>query len=141
MEDEKLVDYTVIDCHNEKDINARIGMMLLHVSGYLDGIENIDKIVMEESILKSNVQTVKQLSFLMGGIMFYAQQKGIKFQSVLPTQWRTKVHIKQNNKIKRSELKEEAVRAVSQEYGITVSDDAAESILIAKSGFIMDNGG
>jgi hypothetical protein len=37
--------------------------------------------------------------------------------------------------VKREVLKAEAIAAVKQEYGIDVTDDEAESILIARSGF------
>lgn len=136
MDDGTLIDYKVIDLHKISDADIRIGGMLHYLSEYLDKFKEIDIILMEESILKNNVSTVKLLSYLMGGVMFYALQRDICFKRVLPTQWRAKVGIEQNKNIKRAQLKENAIRIVHEKYGIDVSDDIAESILIAASEFI-----
>ena len=41
----------------------------------------------------------------------------------------------QQGKTTRSDLKEEAILAVKNEYNLNVSDDEAEAILLARSGF------
>ena len=63
------------------------------------------------------------------------QKNNINFEFSLPTHWRKKIGLSQSNKIKRDVLKAEAISAVQQEYGIDVTDDEAESILISRSGF------
>jgi Holliday junction resolvasome RuvABC endonuclease subunit len=135
MKDGALIDYTAIDLHKISDTDTRIGEMLHYLSEYLDKFDEIDLILMEESILKNNVSTVKLLSYLMGGVMYYALQRDICFKRVLPTQWRAKCGIEQNKNIKRAQLKENAIRIVHDRYGIDVSDDVAESVLIAASEF------
>jgi hypothetical protein len=80
--------------------------------------------------------------------MAYAYKNNIEFELLLPSVWRKRIGLKQNKNIKRAALKEEAVQAVLQEYKINVTDDEAESVLIARSGFdlpkikinIADNG-
>ena len=136
MVDSKLMDYDLLDCHRIKDTDTRIYKMIHEITDYLDGISSIDKILIEESILKTNVATVKYLSYICGAVMLYASQRLIELKRVLPSQWRAKVGIKQNNNIKREKLKQEAVEMVNELFGITVSDDIAESILIAQSEFI-----
>ena len=59
----------------------------------------------------------------------------IVFNHPFPSEWRAKIGIEQSKKIKRETLKEEAILAVKNEYGINVNDDVAEAILIARSAF------
>jgi hypothetical protein len=67
--------------------------------------------------------------------MLYCAKNQIEFNHPMPSEWRAKIGIEQSNKIKRETLKEEAILAVKNEYGINVNDDVAESILIARSAF------
>lgn len=133
FEDGKYITHTIIDCHKIEDVYQRIPIMVSRICGYIDLFSGVSRIVMEESILKTNIQTVKKLAYIMGGVMSYAYRRKIEFKSVLPSEWRRKVGLEQSNKIKRSVLKEEAVAAVAQEYEMQLTDDEAESILIARS--------
>ena len=101
---------------------------------YIDGVKP-DKILMEETVLSSNTDTLKKLAYLAGGVMFYAHERGIEFELVLPSQWRKKIGLQQSNKIKREVLKQESIQAVKQEYGLDVTDDEADACLLARSGF------
>lgn len=134
MENGELKLYTLIDLHKEKDAMRRIQKMLLKICEILDQYD-IDAIYMEKSVLRSNVDTVQKLANLAGGIMLYCAKNNIKFNHPLPSEWRARIGIKQSNKIKREILKEEAILAVKNEYGIDVNDDVAEAILIARSAF------
>ena len=135
FQDGEYVTHTLIDCHKEKDAMKRIPMMANEICKYLNGVWDIDVIIMEKSILKSNIDTAQKLSNLAGAIMFYAYQNDIKFEHPNPPEWRKKIGLQQSSKVKREVLKLEAVKAVKQEYGIDVTDDEAESILLARSGF------
>ena len=53
----------------------------------------------------------------------------------MPSEWRKRIGLRQGRNIPRDELKAEAIAAVKQEYGLDVTNDEAESILIARSGF------
>ena len=134
MQDGELKYYTLIDLHKEKNAMKRIQNMLVKISEILDQYD-IDVVYMEKSVLKNNVDTVQKLANLAGGIMFYCAKNKIEFNHPLPPEWRKKIGIKQSSKIKREALKEEAILAVKNEYGISVNDDIAEAILIARSGF------
>ena len=129
------ISHILIDCHKIKDAFIRIPTMADDIWKYLESIDGIDKIIMEKSIFKLSIDTVQKLSNLSGAIMLYAFQNDIAFENPVPTEWRKKIGLRQSSKIKREVLKQEAIKAVSQEYGIEVSDDAAEAILIARSGF------
>ena len=126
--------HTLLDLHKIKNSSERIPKMMLAICDYL-GQYQVDKIIMEESVMTNNIATVKMLSNLAGAIMYYATANGIEFELVLPTHWRKKIGLSQSSKIKRDVLKAEAILAVKQEYGMCVTDDEAESLLICRSGF------
>lgn len=128
------VEHTLIDLHKIKDSTERIPKMMLAICKYLD-LHQVDKIIMEESVMTTNISTVKMLASLAGAVMYYAASHDIEFELTLPTHWRRKIGLSQSNKIKREVLKAEAIAAVKQEYGMDLTDDECESILIARSGF------
>ena len=135
FEDGKYVEHVLLDFHKNKDVFERIPMMSDAICKYLDKVGDIDKIIIEKSVLRSNVDTIQKLSNIAGAIMMYAFQNNIVFEHPVPSEWRARIGLQQSSKIKREALKLEAIQAVKQEYGFDVSDDEAESILIARSGF------
>lgn len=128
------VEHTLIDLHKIKDSIERIPKMMLAICDYLDR-HKVDKIIMEESIMTTNVSTVKMLSNIAGAVMYYAASHNIEFQFDLPSAWRRRIGLTQGRSVKREVLKAEAIAAVKQEYGMDLTDDESESILIARSGF------
>ena len=137
FEDGAYITHTLIDLHNIKDTQVRVPKMMLEICSCLKQYKP-DKIIMEESMLTNNISTVKLLSQLAGAVLLYASIKDIKFEFALPTHWRKVVGLTQSAKTKREQLKQEAVDAVRQEYGLEVNDDIAEAILIARSGFNLE---
>jgi Holliday junction resolvasome RuvABC endonuclease subunit len=134
MEDGELQFYTLVDLHKEKDVIKRIQNMLLKICKILDEY-SIDVIYMEKAFSKQNVDTTMKLANLAGGMLLYCAKNEIKFVHPMPSEWRARIGIEQNKKIKRDVLKAEAIKAVKNEYGIDVGDDLAESILLARSAF------
>ena len=135
MSDGVLERYLLIDLHKEKDAMKRIKGMMIQISEMLDKYQ-LDKVYMEKSICKGgNVDTTQKLSYLAGGIMFYCVQNDIEFVNPLPPEWRKKIGLRQSSKVKREELKAEAIYAVKKEYGLDVNDDVSEAILLARSAF------
>lgn len=132
--DGKYFEHTLIDLHKIKDSTERIPKMMIAICEYLDEFV-VDKIIMEESMMTNNISTVKMLSNIAGAVMYYAANNGIEFEFALPTHWRKKIGLSQSSKIKRDVLKAEAILAVKQEYNMELTDDEAESLLIARSGF------
>ena len=134
--DGEYVTHKLIDCHKEKDAMKRIPMMASQICKYLDDIGDINVIIMEKAMMKAgNADTLQKLSNLAGTIMLYAHQHGIEFRHPMPSEWRKLIGLTQGAKVKREVLKHEAILAVEREYGLKVSDDEAESILVARSGF------
>lgn len=134
FENGQYIEHTLIDLHKIKDPDQRIPKMMVEICKYIKK-HMPDKIIMEKSMMKNNIDTVQKLSNIAGAVMLYAATKNMEFQHVYPSEWRKKIGLQQSTQIKREVLKEEAVQAVKQEYGMDVTDDEAESILIARSGF------
>ena len=132
--DGEYITHTLIDLHKIKDSDVRIPKMMCAICEYI-GHFKVDKIIMEESVFKTNIDTVKKLSNIAGAVIYYAIINNIEFKFALPTEWRKKIGLQQNKTVKREVLKAEAIKAVEQEYGLKVIDDIAEAILLARSGF------
>ena len=126
--------HTLIDLHKIKDSTERIPKMMLAICEYIDK-HKVDKIIMEESMLTTNASTMKMLAYIAGAVMCYAASNDIEFELVLPSHWRKKIGLSQSNKIKRDVLKAEAIMAVKHEYGMDLTNDESEAILICRSGF------
>lgn len=134
MEDGKLIFRTLVDLKKDKDTMRRIRRMLLKICEILDEYKP-NVVYMEKSIMKTNIDTTQKLSNLAGGMMLYCALHDIEFVHPMPSEWRARIGIEQSKKIKRETLKEEAILAVKNEYGINVNDDVAEAILLARSAF------
>jgi Holliday junction resolvasome RuvABC endonuclease subunit len=116
------------------DASVRIPKMMMAICNFIKEYKP-DKIIMEKSMLTNNIDTVQKLSNLAGAVMFYCYSKGIPFEHQYPSQWRQKIGLTQGARVKKEVLKAEAIAAVKQEYGMNLTDDEAEAILIARSGF------
>jgi Holliday junction resolvasome RuvABC endonuclease subunit len=134
FQDGEYIEHTLIDLHKIKEPDKRIPKMMLEICKYIKK-HGADKIIMEKSMMKNNIDTVQKLSQIAGAVMLYAATKSMEFQFVYPSEWRKKIGLQQSTQITREMLKEEAVQAVKQVYDMDVTDDEAESILIARSGF------
>lgn len=134
FENGKYKTHTLIDLHKIKDSDVRIPKMMCEICEYISQFK-VDKIIMEESIFKTNIDTVKKLSNIAGAVMYYATSHNIEFEFALPTEWRKKIGLQQSKTVKREVLKAEAIKAVKQEYNMQLSDDECEALLLARSGF------
>lgn len=126
--------HMLIDLHKIKDSNIRVPKMMQEIKNILDYYEP-DIIVMEECLLKTNIATVKLLSYLAGAIISWAADNQVEFRFQLPSEWRKRVDIVQGPKTPREKLKQEAIDMVKEKFGINVTDDEAEAVLIAHSVF------
>lgn len=126
--------HMLIDLHKIKDSNVRVPKMMKEIKNVLDYYEP-DIIVMEECLLKTNIATVKLLSYLAGAIISWAADNQVEFRFQLPSEWRKRVEIVQGPKTPREKLKQEAIDMVKEKFGIDVTDDEAEAVLIAHSVF------
>lgn len=132
FDDGKYVTHKLIKVTGDADV--RIPKMMMDICNFIKEYKP-DKIIMEQSLLTNNVKTVKQLANLAGAIIFYCYSKDISFEHPFPSEWRAKIGLTQGSKVKKEVLKAEAIDAVKQEYGLDLTDDEAEAVLIARSGF------
>lgn len=132
--DEEYAGHVLIDLHQIKNTDERITKMMHEIKAHLY-MYKPDLIVMEECLMTTNIKTVKLLSYLAGAIISWAADNKVKFEFQLPTAWRKRINIAQGPKRKREELKQEAIDLVKKKFGIDVTDDEAESVLIAFSIF------
>ena len=134
FDDGQYVKHILFDHHKFADSTVRIEKMIKDIWMALSD-ENPDVVRMEESMMTTNVDTVKKLSNIAGAVWAWCVMNKKEFIFLLPSEWRKKIGLRQGRSIKRDVLKAEAITAVKQEYNIAVTDDEAEAILIARSGF------
>lgn len=132
FEDGKYVTHKLLSFSGNAD--TRIPKMMMAICEFIKE-HRPDKIIMEKSMLTNNIDTVQKLSNLAGAVMFYCYSEGIPFEHQYPSQWRKTVGLTQGSKVKKEVLKAEAIAAVKQEYGMDLTDDECEAILITRSGF------
>ena len=141
-EDGKLVFHNVIDMSKNKDTDARIMLMIVELGLFILK-ESPDAVYIEDSWNKLNIETTKMLSNIIGAVMYVCAEKKIPFTKLIPSTWRKIVGIplydKNNKKLKREELKQEAIKRVKKMYKINCNDDEAEAICIAEAGWLMQD--
>lgn len=125
----------VIDCSKIKNTDERIKEMALEIDDALKEYDP-DTVVIEEAIYKNNIKTLKYLAYLAGVVISFCARNGKNLMMEMPSAWRKLVGIEQNPKIKREQLKQEAIDLVKKKYNIEVTDDEAEAILLCSSFFI-----
>ena len=130
IEDGKYVKSGVIDKSKITDIDTRIGEMGIAICQQIK--ESAPDIVVIENIQnQSSISTVVSLARLQGFILGWCYVKHIKSEIIGPSEWRKILHFKQGAGVKRQELKEQGMNYVKDRYGMSLSEDEAESCCIA----------
>lgn len=124
-----LVRWGLIDLSKEKTIENRFKTMIQKIDLLISRI-NPDLVIFEDVNKRNNIKTLIMLSRLQGSIMNSCCLHNKPYKIYAPSTWRKIVNITQGAKVKRAELKKQAMAFVKQSYGITVGDDIAESICI-----------
>ena len=118
-----------IDLHKIKDTSERVRAMGVElckiITKYLP-----DKVVIEEVAQQSNALTLKLLARIQGVIIGFCAAHNIDTYIVEPSKWRSKLSFTQGPKIKREELKAQAIKYVKDVYGLELSEDECEAICI-----------
>ena len=138
--DGKYAGHVLIDLHKTKDTDERMRMMMRSIKRQLD-IYKPDMIVIEECLMTTNIKVVKVLSYIAGTIISWADENNVEFRFQLPTEWRAKVGITQSKNVKRAVLKQEAIDMVKEKFGLDVTDDESEAILLAYSAVVKNADG
>ncbi len=139
FDDEKLIKYGEIKADiKEKDSIIRMKQMYYDIKQLFINYADNDSYVFFEGVQYQNNQNVYSvLSQLQGLVMAALFDLKIPFMILPVVSWRHKVGI-QNNK-KREFQKQEAIKLVKEKFGLDVSEDAAEAILIGVAGEITLN--
>ena len=132
LEDGKLIDYRLLD-YSREYLEKRMRNMLADIHSVLSYYEP-DFIRCEDVWIDKNADTAKILARLGGGIYMWAVINNTNFAYIIPSHWRKIVGLP--GKGNRTELKKLAIKKVKSDYGLDVTDDIAEAILIGASGFI-----
>lgn len=118
----------LIDCSNLNNMNDRFEAMAKLIYVFLENSKPYI-IYMEETVVERNASTQRFLTRLQGVVYAYCMRNDCEFNTIRPTAWRKVVGIEQGKK-GREVLKKEAIDLVLKEFGISVTDDEAEAILI-----------
>lgn len=89
------------------------------------------QVIWETPVVVRNPQVQRMLTMIVGAIMGYCIEHNIVYNEMRPTEWR-KYSKKRDEKLprKREDLKKWSVSRVKELYGIDVSDDESDSILL-----------
>lgn len=114
--------------YSDKAMDERFPKMCRALLKHLDSFRP-EIIYMEEAAVVRNAQTQRFLVRLQGVVYGWAILNASECNFIRPTEWRALAGI-HSGKMKRCELKAEAIRIVKEKLNIEVNDDVAESILI-----------
>lgn len=128
----KLCDYGVIDLHKVKDTGARFYMMVKEIREVINKRQP-DVIVIEDVAQQSNINVMKILAQLQGCIYALGLLSDLPVQTIKPTVWRQTLEFRQGAKVKRQELKEQALCYIKENFGLDVIEDVAEAICIGQA--------
>lgn len=137
----KLIYHDAIDMKKNKNTDDRVRHMMKELGNFINK-QKPDMVYIEDSWNKQNIETTKMLSNILGAVMYVCEDKDIQFVKLLPSAWRSAVGIpliKNGKKLKREELKQEAVDKVVKLHKIKCGDDEAEAICIAEAGWYMQD--
>lgn len=129
--DDNTVYHSLIDVSKVKDVNERFIMMRQMIQSRIKN-NHPDLVVIEDVALQRSAKTVIQLAQLQGAIIGACDIFNIPYEILKPSEWRKTLGFKQG-RMKREELKQQAIDYVAEHYGEMVSSDEADAMCIAKA--------
>lgn len=129
FEDGKYIESGFIDLKKDKDANHRIYEMAKKISELISYYKP-HKIILEDTMMSSNVSTLKMLANLAGAIKFYCYLHDFELETLYPSEWRKYLNIQEKG-AKRNELKNKAFNVCVDQLGLdNLEEDQAESVCI-----------
>lgn len=114
----------------------RIDPMLKNIGEVLDKY-NPDIVYQENSYKGNNVDNLKALTNILGGVRFWCVERDKEYHQLMPAQWRAVLKLNKYE-AERPELKNIAMEFVREKYGIEVpTDDVSDAICIGLCGLIL----
>ena len=137
-ENNKIKEYGCIVADKALPLNKRIHIMWNGIAQVLEKYEEIDKVVAEDPLPRTdhttNEATYRALNWLQGYVGVMIKDSGIKdIVFVQPNSWRSQIGIKTGRGKKREELKAADIAWVKNQFGVEVNDDIADAIGIGFS--------
>lgn len=139
--DGKLKYWNALDFSKDKEYNSRSADMMMAIAKEI--VNHKPEVVYIEDTFekktgqfKINVDTMKKLCFIIGGVRMVCLTKGIAYNLVQPSEWRKVVGISKGG-VERETFKERSLNYIKEKYGVDdVTDDVADAICIAEAGYI-----
>ena len=126
------VECGVIDLHKIKDTPQRVRAMGVELCDTISKY-NPSIVVIEEVAQQSSPLTLKLLARIQGVIIGFCAANNIETYIIEPSKWRSTLQFKQGPKVKRAELKEQAIEHVEDVYELDLSEDECEAICIGEA--------
>lgn len=129
FEDGNYIESGFIDLKKDKDSEHRIYEMAKKIGEKIYYYQP-HKIILEDTMMSSNVSTLKLLANLAGAIKFYCYLHNYNIETLYPSEWRKLLHIQEKG-AKRNELKNKAFNICVDQLGLdNLIEDQAESVCI-----------
>ena len=130
FDDGEYIDSGVIDKHKITDSDKRIAEMGLAIYKKIKEVSPY-AVIIEGVQQQSGVSTVILLARLQGMILGYCAAHKIRVEILGPSTWRSALHFQQGKKVKREELKQQAMDYVEKNFDVEDCDiDQCEAICI-----------
>lgn len=130
--DGEYIESGCIDLHKNTNTPERVRIMGVKLCNVIAKYEP-NKVVIEEVAQQSNPQTLKLLARIQGVIIGFCAARNIETYIIEPTKWRSALSFKLGPKVKREELKEQAIKYVKKTYGLELDEDECEAICIGNA--------
>jgi Holliday junction resolvasome RuvABC endonuclease subunit len=130
--DGEYVECGVIDLHKMKDTSERVRAMGVELCRTIEKY-NPEVVVIEEVAQQSNPLTLKLLARIQGVIIGFCAAHNIDTYIIEPSKWRSTLQFKIGAKVKRAELKAQAIAYIKDVYNLELSEDCCEAICIGEA--------
>lgn len=127
--DGEYIESGYIDLHKNTNTPERVRIMGVKLCDTIAKYDP-DKVVIEEVAQQSNAQTLKLLARIQGIIIGFCAAHNIDTYIIEPTKWRSALSFKLGPKVKREDLKAQAIKYIKDTYGLELDEDECEAICI-----------
>lgn len=114
-----------------KDGAERLKKMCLSIL-YIIKKESPDIIVVENTVVVRNAEAQRMLTMILGVIYGQCILNHIEYVALRPTEWRSLISKEKKGRT-REELKQWSVNKVKELFGLDVSNDQSDAILIGQA--------
>ena len=129
FEDTTLKGFELFDFHKIKDTKQRQHLMILKMYEKIKEYRP-DVIVFEDVAMQRSAGAVILLAQIQGSLIGHCLEENIPGVIYKPAVWRKMLGFKQGSRVKREELKKQAVEYAKIHYGVDAGEDVADAICI-----------